>query len=57
MKDMRLRFGAFDFIVTEDDEYYFLECNPNGQWLWQDELLDVQIGYSIAQALDKFCKK
>jgi hypothetical protein len=57
MKEMRLKFGAFDFIVTENDEYYFLECNPNGQWLWQDELLDVQIGYSIAQALNKCCKR
>ena len=33
-----LAFGAFDFAVTADGKYYFLECNPNGQWGWlQDE--------------------
>lgn len=29
-----LTFGAFDFIVTPDDEWVFLECNPAGQWSW-----------------------
>jgi hypothetical protein len=29
-----LEFGAFDFGVVDDDEPYFLELNPNGQWLW-----------------------
>lgn len=29
-----LRFGAFDLIVTPEDETVFLELNPNGQWLW-----------------------
>ena len=31
---MGLNFGCFDFIVTPSGEYVFLECNPNGQWLW-----------------------
>lgn len=56
MKKMKLNFGALDFIVSNNDRYFFLECNPNGQWLWQDELLDVKIGYSIAQSLDQACK-
>lgn len=29
-----LLYGALDFIVTPDDEWIFLECNPNGQWAW-----------------------
>ncbi|WP_189719340.1 ATP-grasp ribosomal peptide maturase, partial [Streptomyces spectabilis] len=29
-----LSFGAFDFAVTGDDGWWFLECNPNGQWAW-----------------------
>lgn len=33
-----LQFGALDFIVTPDDEYYFLEINPNGQWAWIQQL-------------------
>lgn len=28
-----LRYGAFDFVVTEDTgEFVFLECNAAGQW-------------------------
>ena len=39
LRTLHLRFGCFDFIVTPEDEYFFLECNPNGQWGWiEDEL-------------------
>lgn len=27
-----LAFGAFDFVVTPNDEWVALECNPEGQW-------------------------
>lgn len=37
LDDFGLRFGAFDFIVTPDDEHIFLEVNPNGQWLFVQE--------------------
>lgn len=30
--------GVFDLIVTPDDRVVFLECNPNGQWMWLDYL-------------------
>ncbi|MBS3081418.1 hypothetical protein J4416_00585 [Candidatus Pacearchaeota archaeon] len=33
-----LSFGAFDFIVNPQGEYYFLELNPNGQWLWLEHM-------------------
>jgi glutathione synthase/RimK-type ligase-like ATP-grasp enzyme len=29
-----LKWGAFDFGLTESGEWIFFECNPNGQWLW-----------------------
>lgn len=39
LRKLNLNFGCFDFIVTPQDEYVFLECNPNGQWGWiEDEL-------------------
>jgi len=45
-----LAFGAFDFAVTADDSYHFLECNPNGQWGWlQDET-----GLPMAEAFAEF---
>jgi len=48
-----LNYGAFDFIVTKDGEYVFLECNSNGQWLWIDEKLQMGIAQGIATALQK----
>ena len=45
LKKMKLNFGCFDFIVTPDDEYVFLECNPNGQWLW----IELVTGYDISE--------
>jgi glutathione synthase/RimK-type ligase-like ATP-grasp enzyme len=46
-----LEFSAFDFIVTPDDKYVFLENNPNGQWAWLDlELNNGMIRY-MAQFL------
>lgn len=31
-------FGCFDFIVTPDNDYYFLEVNEQGQFLWIEEV-------------------
>ncbi len=31
-----LRFAAIDMVVDRDDNWYFLEVNPNGQWAWLD---------------------
>ncbi len=38
MKKLGLVFGCFDFIVTPDNEYYFLEINEQGQFLWIEEV-------------------
>lgn len=37
LRRMHLNFGCFDFIVTSEGKYVFLECNPNGQWVWIEE--------------------
>ncbi len=47
LKRMHLNFGCFDFIVTPSGEYVFLECNPNGQWLW----VEIETGMNISQAI------
>lgn len=49
---MKLNFGAFDFIVTPSGEYVFLECNPNGQWLWIELETGLKISEAIAEALE-----
>ncbi|MBQ9435160.1 MAG: hypothetical protein IJU33_03440 [Bacteroidales bacterium] len=49
LKRMHLNFGCFDFIVTPEDEYVFLECNPNGQWMW----IELYTGYDISKVVAK----
>ncbi|MFD3483523.1 ATP-grasp ribosomal peptide maturase [Streptomyces sp. NPDC058665] len=47
-----LNFGAFDFAVSADDEWWFLECNPNGQWAWLEEASGLPITSAIADLLE-----
>lgn len=42
-----LVFGAFDFCVGEDGRWWFLECNPSGQWYW----LETETGLPMCAAL------
>lgn len=46
-----LNFGCLDLIVRPDGEYVFLECNPNGQWLWVELATGMKISESIARFL------
>lgn len=32
----KLRFGAFDLLISERGEPVFLEVNPDGDWLWYE---------------------
>lgn len=52
MDELKITFGAFDFIKM-GDEYYFLEVNPNGQWLWLEEKVGIPISQSIINQLIK----
>jgi len=38
MIELNLEFGCFDLIVTPDNEYYFLEVNEQGQFLWVEDV-------------------
>jgi ATP-grasp ribosomal peptide maturase len=53
MRFFRLRFGAFDFLVTPQGEWVFLEINPNGQWAWIETETGLPIASAIADALTK----
>ncbi|MGH9566366.1 MAG: ATP-grasp ribosomal peptide maturase, partial [Candidatus Angelobacter sp.] len=37
LDSLGLRYGALDLVVTEHGEWWFLECNPNGQWGWIED--------------------
>ncbi|MGW4032810.1 ATP-grasp ribosomal peptide maturase [Streptomyces sp. NPDC004838] len=47
-----LRFGAFDFAETVDGAWWFLECNPNGQWAWLEAAAGLPITAAIADLLE-----
>jgi len=58
MAAANLRFASFDFIVTPEDEYCFLEVNQMGQFLWKEEkvpelpLLDAMCAFLAAGDAD-----
>lgn len=46
-----LKFGAFDYIVTPENYWIFLELNANGQWLWLEEALKLDISKNLMNYL------
>lgn len=47
-----LNFSAIDLIVTPDERYVFLENNPNGQWLFiQDLVPELKMKEALAACL------
>lgn len=52
LDSLKLRFAALDFIVDPDGQWWFLECNPNGQWAWIEDETGMPIAAAIADALE-----
>lgn len=48
---MGLKFGAFDFIEDHAGKITFLECNPNGQFMWLENALGLKISCAISDEL------
>jgi glutathione synthase/RimK-type ligase-like ATP-grasp enzyme len=55
MKEFGLIYGAFDFIVTPEGRYVFLEVNPAGQYMWIESKLGLPITAALADALSDPC--
>ncbi len=49
MEIMGIRSGYFDFGYDADGEIWFIECNPNAQWLW----IELKTGYKISVEIAK----
>ncbi|MGO7733236.1 alpha-L-glutamate ligase [Rhizobium leguminosarum] len=49
-RTLNLDYGAVDLRRTDDGEYFFLEVNPAGQWLFVEE----RTGLPIAQAMANY---
>lgn len=47
VRRLGLNFGAIDMVLTPDGRYVFLELNPNGQFLWMEELM----GFPMSDAM------
>jgi len=46
MQHQKLIYSSFDFVRSKNGEIFFIENNPNGQWLW----LELQTGIKISEA-------
>lgn len=50
-KHYSLYYSTMDLIFTPEKEYVFLEVNPNGQYLWTEELSGCKITEYFADFL------
>lgn len=46
-----LTYGAFDYVLTPDGRYVFLEVNPEGEFFWLEDAPGLPISDAIARAL------
>ncbi|MFD5750105.1 ATP-grasp ribosomal peptide maturase [Streptomyces sp. NPDC127033] len=53
LAELHLIYGAFDLAVSTAGEWYFLECNPNGQWAWQPAETTAAIAHALTDQLEK----
>lgn len=51
MSKLNLNYGALDFIVDPDDNWFFLEVNPVGQYGWIEHLTGLRITKAILRYL------
>jgi hypothetical protein len=56
MEALGLVYGAFDFIVTPDGRYVFLEVNPGGAYMWVEAATGLGITPAPADALIEPCQ-
>jgi glutathione synthase/RimK-type ligase-like ATP-grasp enzyme len=53
VRRLGLQFGAIDLLLTPDDEYVFLEINPNGQWLWIEMMTELPMTRAMCDLLER----
>jgi glutathione synthase/RimK-type ligase-like ATP-grasp enzyme len=54
VKELGLKFGAIDLIL-HDNQYYFIEINPTGEWAWLMEKTKLEIDKELVRLLLKDC--
>ncbi|MET9879761.1 ATP-grasp ribosomal peptide maturase [Actinacidiphila glaucinigra] len=48
-----LVFGAFDFAIDRAGAWWFLECNPSGQWAWMEPETGLPLVAATADLLER----
>ncbi|MGP3979574.1 ATP-grasp ribosomal peptide maturase [Streptomyces sp. KR80] len=48
-----LVFGAFDFAIDRQGRWWFLECNPSGQWYWLEPETGLPMLAAMADLLER----
>jgi glutathione synthase/RimK-type ligase-like ATP-grasp enzyme len=51
VRRLGLCYGTIDLVLTPDGRYVFLEINPNGQYLWIEQLTGMPISDAICDLL------
>lgn len=51
VSQLGLRFGAIDLLQTPEGDFVFLEINPNGQWLWLEQITGVPLTSALCNVL------
>jgi len=57
VRGQNLRFGAIDLVLDEEGNYWFLECNPNGQWAWIENRTGLPIASAIVDELEEIARQ
>ncbi|MBB1254162.1 ATP-grasp ribosomal peptide maturase [Streptomyces sp. OF3] len=52
LRRLELPYGAFDFVVTPEGDWYFLEVNPSGQFGFVEQATGLPITAAIADYLE-----
>lgn len=53
MAGLGLSFGCIDIVVDNDGLVYFLEINPQGQFLWIEDAVGHSLSFELARLLKK----
>jgi glutathione synthase/RimK-type ligase-like ATP-grasp enzyme len=53
VRRLGLEFGAIDLLLTPQGDYVFLEINPNGQWLWLEQMTGVPLTKAMCDLLTR----
>lgn len=53
VRTLGLQYGAIDLVLTPDEEYVFLEINPNGQWYWIEMVTGLPMTQALCELLER----